>query len=203
MSGLLGMTTPPRYEVKVTEGKGRGVFLLEPVKEGSYVLEYEAVVYPKKERAKHEKEYIANGEGCFIIDVQTSGGWLCFDATREFYSPGRLMNHSTKGEATVIPFKPLLVDSQWRLGFIATRDLQAGEELTWDYGCAPCGIEWLKKRPKKSNTGEHKLNVCTACMIPFFCVPCRIFCVPCRIFCVPCRIFCVPCAISFTFGGCF
>lgn len=165
MSGLLGITTPPKYEEKVTEEKGRGLFLLEPVKEGSYVVEYEAVVYPRTKRAQHEKEYIANSEGCFIIDVQTSGGWVCFDATRKFHSPGRLMNHSAKGEATVTPFKPLLVNGEWRLGFIAARDLQAGEELTWDYGCAPRGIEWLKKRPKVSATGKPKLNVCMACMI--------------------------------------
>ena len=73
------------------------------------------------------------------------------------------MNHSSKGEATVTPFKPLLVNSQWRLGFIATRDLQAGEELTWDYGCAPCGIEWLKKRPKMSAPGEHNAGSSVSC----------------------------------------
>ena len=153
MSGLLGVTKSPKFRIDNIEGKGRGVVLVDPAEEGMYVLEYEADVYPRKERKTHEREYIANGEGCYIIDVQTSKGWVCFDATRNFLSPARLMNHSPKGKATVTPFKPLLIGGRWRLGFIATRDLQPGQELTWDYGCNPGGIDWLKKRPSK---GEHK-----------------------------------------------
>ena len=157
MSGLLGVTTPPQYCI---EGKGRGLLLLEPVREGSYVLEYGAVVYPRRERAVREREYVANGEGCYIIDAQTSQGWMCFDATRRFLSPGRLMNHEPRGKATLTPFKPLLIGGKWRLGFVATRDLQPGQELTWDYCCAPGGIDWLKKRPNKSASGERKLSLC-------------------------------------------
>lgn len=154
MSGILGLTRSPRYEITSVKGRGRGIFVCEEVKKGSYVLEYEADVYPRRQRAEREREYVANGEGCFIIDVQTSNGWMCFDATRHFLSPGRLMNHAQRGIATVCPFKPILVNGQWRLGFLATRDLNPGEELTWDYGCAPRGIEWLKKRPKASATSE-------------------------------------------------
>jgi hypothetical protein len=151
MSGLLGVTKSPKFRIDNIEGKGRGVVLVDPAEEGMYVLEYEADVYPRKERKTHEREYIANGEGCYIIDVQTSKGWVCFDATRNFLSPARLMNHSPKGKATLTPFKPLLIGGRWRLGFIATRDLQPGQELTWDYGCNPGGIDWLKKRPSKGS----------------------------------------------------
>ena len=164
MSGLLGMTTPPRYEVKVTEGKGCGIFLLEPVKEGSYVLEYEAVVYPRKERVKHEKEYIANSEGCFIIDVQTSGGWVCFDATRQFNSPGRLMNHSSKGEATVThPLQASPCQQSMEAGIYCHSRLAGRRGVNVDYGCAPSGIEWLKKRPKMSAPGENNAGSSVSC----------------------------------------
>ena len=171
MAGLLGISKPPKYRVAQLDEKGRGVILMEAVKEGAFVVEYEATVYPRKERAAREKEYCSNGEGCFIIDVQTPSGWVCFDATRSFHSPGRLMNHAPRFAATVVPFKPLLLDGKWRLGFTATRDLSPGEELMWDYGCTPGGIEWLKRRPKVSTTGEYELSAsCT--LYPCVCVHC-------------------------------
>ena len=155
LSGLLGLTASPSHRVVEVAGKGRGVLLCEAVKRGAYVVEYEAVVYPRKEREEREREYAANEEGCMIIDVQTPHGWLCFDATRLYASPGRLMNHARAPDATVAPFKPLLVGGQWRLGFVATRDLAPGDELTWDYGCEPGGIEWLKRRRKTTAAGEQ------------------------------------------------
>ena len=156
MSGLLGISTPPNFRIEVIEGKGRGLILQEAVTKGAFVVEYEADVYPRREWPAREEEYIANGEGCYVMDVQTSQGWMCFDATRRFLSPGRLMNHARRCEATLTPFKPVLLGGKWRVGFLASRDLQPGEELTWDYGCSPGGIHWLNRRLKKATIGEHK-----------------------------------------------
>jgi len=146
-----------------------------------YVLEYEAVVYPRRERQAHEKEYIANDEGCYILDVQTPEGCFCLDATRCLLSPGRLMNHAQRAKASLAPFKPLLVEGKWRVGFTATRDLCQGEELTWDYGCAPGGIDWLihvSDQRQSANTTPSQTQgefgyVC-ACICAYSNPPCSV-----------------------------
>ena len=152
LSGLLGKTSPPKMKVVEMPGKGRGVVGAEHIKEGSYVLEYKAEVYPRKERAAREREYSANGEGCYILDTLTRDGWVCLDATRRLSSAGRLLNHAPKSVATLTPFKPLFVRGKWRVGFVATRDLSPGEELTWDYGCQPGGVDWLRRK-SSANVG--------------------------------------------------
>lgn len=118
--------------------------LLEDLSKGTYVMEYEGILYPRKKRARYEKEYAANDEGCYILDILTKEGWFCIDSTRSL-SLGRLLNHAPKTIATLTPFKPLLINGKWRVGFTAARDLIAGEELTWDYGVSPGGINWLKR----------------------------------------------------------
>jgi SET domain-containing protein len=128
------------------EVKGRAVFATAPIPHGSYVCEYERdKVYPIKDRPAHEAEYAINGEGCMILDIRVKHGWMCLDATRCHDTVGRLLNFASSRTATVRPFKPLLVDGEWRVGFLATRDIEEGEEICWDYGCPPEGQEWLMR----------------------------------------------------------
>ena len=63
------------------------------------------------------------------------------------------MNHAPKAVATLCP---LFIRGKWRVGFTAARDLHAGDELTWDYGCPPKGIEWLGQRPKHKHSASGK-----------------------------------------------
>ena len=56
------------------------------------------------------------------------------------------MNHAPKTLATLTPYKPVLLNGIWRVGFTAARDIVAGEELTWNY--PPRGIDWLQQHPK-------------------------------------------------------
>ena len=94
-------------------------------------------IYPRKERAANEAEYTQNGEGCYIPGCQTAEGWICLDGTRAFSYVGRFSNHAPRSVATLTPYKPLLISNRWRAGFLAARNIQKGEEPTWDYGCAP------------------------------------------------------------------
>ena len=122
---------------------------MERVPAGAYVCEYETdAIYPRKDRDLQEAEYTRNDEGCYLLDVLTRDGWVCLDATRCFSSMGRLLNHAPKTVATLTPHKPLFVGGKWKVGFVASRDLLPGEELTWDYGCKPGGQEWLLRRKK-------------------------------------------------------
>ena len=146
ISGLLGETPPYLLEVVDMKNKGRGVVVQERVPKCSFVCEYEATsTYRRKHREEHEAEYAKNGEGCFILDVLTKDGWMCLDATRSYSCVGRLLNHAPRNSATLTPYKPLQIGGAWRVGFTAARDLSPGTELTWDYGCQPRGLEWLKR----------------------------------------------------------
>ena len=152
IAGLLHETPNYLVEVVNVEGKGRGVVVKERVPMGAYVCEYEATTtYRRKERADHEAEYAKNDEGCYILDVLTKDGWMCLDATRSYNSVGRLLNHAPRTTATLTPYKPLSIRGVWRVGFTATKELMPGTELTWDYGCCPGGLEWLKWRPGQNN----------------------------------------------------
>ena len=148
--------------------KGRGLVVEEPVTKGEYVVEYAGDVYHQKQRKARELEYTENEEGCFILEVQTKEGWICIDPTRRPLCPGRLMNHSPSSHATLVPFRPLKINGKWRVGFVAARDLAPGDELTWDYGCSPGGIDWLKRRTAKTSAVVRK--------------PWNVMCYMCRVF---------------------
>ena len=136
IAGLLGQPPHFQLDVVVFEGKGRGVVEREGVPKGAYVCEYPATLtYPRKERAGYEEEYTRNGEGCYILDCLMRDGWVCLDGTRSYSGVGRYLNHVPRSVATLTPYKPLLINGKWRVGFTATRDLLEGDELTWDYGC--------------------------------------------------------------------
>ena len=147
------------------EGKGRAVIATERIEAGSYICEYEReAVYPLTDRPTHEKEYAGNGEGCMILDILTVDGWLCLDATRSHDTVGRLLNHAPARYATARAFKPLQIDGEWRVGFLATRAINIGEEITWDYGCPSEGQEWLMRTKRPGMKSDMLANaVCFSC----------------------------------------
>ena len=85
-------------------------------------------VYPHRDKKQHIHEYELNGEGSYILEVQTKEGWWCLNATRALGTVGRLLNHSTR--PNLKPFHPLLVRGKWRVGFIAQRANEPQEELS-------------------------------------------------------------------------
>ncbi len=99
-------------------------------------------------------EYKVNGEGCFIFEVQhpVTGQWWCLDATRAFGTTGRLINHSSKkGNLKTLA---AVVEGKLRLGFLASRDITAGEELLYDYGCQKRAPLRLRRRvPSATSAG--------------------------------------------------
>ena len=65
-------------------------------------------------------------------------GHLCFDATRRFDQLGRYINHAQRPNAKVT--RPFKIRGKWRVGFLAVRDIEKGDEVVWDYGVR--GVEW-------------------------------------------------------------
>ena len=104
-----------KVEVRKVEGK-RGVsLLLRQDKTGSFVLKYKThAVYKRREMKNGIKEYDENDEASYIIKTQTKEGYLCFDATRQLFTLGRLVNHSVTPNIKL--HKPLFVRGKWRLG---------------------------------------------------------------------------------------
>ena len=60
------------------------------------------------------------------------GTRLCWDATRAFNQLGRYINHTINPNAILSP--PKYVRSKWRVGFLAAKDIDEGDEVVWDYG---------------------------------------------------------------------
>lgn len=60
----------------------------------------------------------------------------------------RYINHGIK-EANLKPHPPVFVSGKYRVGFLATKDIKAGEELLYDYGQQPKAPSWLRRKPQK------------------------------------------------------
>ena len=60
---------------------------LAPITKGAYVTEYKYLEMYNNKTA--EVEYIANGEGCYIVEAYVNGKRCYFDATRRMESYGR------------------------------------------------------------------------------------------------------------------
>jgi len=131
----------------VNEEKGRGVIAGEEIKSGEFICEYKySTCYPQKERTQREEAYEANGEGCYILEVVAGGKKLCLDATVNLNSWGRYINHTPRRWANVKMFRPLMIRKKWRVAFLATRDIAAGEELGYDYGQETALPNWMRRR---------------------------------------------------------
>ena len=77
-------------EIRHTKDKGRSVFATEAIPKSTYVTEYKYdKLYPFRDREKYEREYEANDEGCFVLNVYVKGKKMCMDATRRLYCYGR------------------------------------------------------------------------------------------------------------------
>ncbi|RZC48397.1 hypothetical protein C5167_041345 [Papaver somniferum] len=126
------------------EGKGWGLRTLMDLPRGSFVCEYVGEILTSKELYERNKEITD-------VDVLTSNvlldaAWgsdgvvkdkdaLCLDAT--FYgNVARFINHRCF-DANLVEV-PVEVESPnhryYHLAFFTTRDVEALEELTWDYG---------------------------------------------------------------------
>ncbi|XP_064153568.1 N-lysine methyltransferase KMT5A-like [Anguilla rostrata] len=119
-------------EVRHIEGKGRGVFASRSFRKGQFVVEYHGDLLETKDAKKREEEYGRNpATGCYMYYFQYLSKTYCVDATKETQRLGRLVNHSKAGNCQTklhgINGKPHLI-------LVASRDIEKGEELLYDYG---------------------------------------------------------------------
>ena len=85
---IIGESVP--LEIVPIKGKGNGVVARAPISKGSYVTEYKYsdLHENREEKKKAEEDYIANEEGCYMMEVYSNGKKLYLDATRRLHSYG-------------------------------------------------------------------------------------------------------------------
>lgn len=132
--------------VKHIEGKGRGVFATQSFQKGQYVVEYHGDLLLKNEAKKREASYAQDPTtGCYMYYFQYLSKTYCVDATKETDRMGRLINHSKNGNCQTRLHD---IDEIPHLILVASRDIEEGEELLYDYGdrsrASIAAHPWLK-----------------------------------------------------------
>ncbi|XP_056258842.1 N-lysine methyltransferase KMT5A-A [Seriola aureovittata] len=133
-------------EVQHIEGKGRAVFANRCFQKGEYVVEYHGDLLQITDAKKREAEYAQNpATGCYMYYFQYLCKTYCVDATKESGRMGRLINHSKNGNCQT---KLHDINGVPHLILVASRDIDEGEELLYDYGdrskASIAAHPWLK-----------------------------------------------------------
>ncbi|KAL0979382.1 hypothetical protein UPYG_G00184350 [Umbra pygmaea] len=119
-------------QVKHIDGKGRGVFAVRPFKKGQFVIEYHGDLLRLADAKKREAVYARDpGTGCYMYYFHYLSKTYCVDATKESTRLGRLLNHSKTGNCQTRLHD---IDGTPHLILVASRDIEAEEELLYDYG---------------------------------------------------------------------
>jgi SET domain-containing protein len=102
-------------EKKVTQGSGNGLFAMEDLKKGDFVIEYVGkIVYEEQD----------NIYGMRIADMNL---WIDPTSTE---CPTKYMNHSCEPNCYL---EQWAIDGLPRMCLFASEDIKSGEELTFDY----------------------------------------------------------------------
>jgi len=113
--------------------KGRGVVACKKFQRGEFVVEYFGDLITIAEAKENEAKYAQDMNiGCYMYYFRFKNRQYCIDATAESGRLGRLANHSrTSGNCVT---KIVEVQGIPRLILVAKRDIEAGEEVLYDYG---------------------------------------------------------------------
>ncbi|XP_043960953.1 cell wall protein DAN4-like [Gambusia affinis] len=143
--------------------KGRGVFSTCHFQTGAFLLEYRGDVINSKEYENRVKIY-HDAMKVFMFEFRHNGKKLCVDAAREDGSLGRLVN-----DDHLIPnskMKTITVNGKPHLCLFAIKDINPGEEITYNYGNA----EWpwrvkVSAHPDKT-VGEEPMGSLSSSLEP-------------------------------------
>jgi uncharacterized protein len=111
-------TGSPLYEVRNSAIHGNGVFALVPIAEGTRILEYVGERISKAESLRRREE-----NNFFVFTVTDT---VDIDGAVP-YNPARFVNHGCTPNC-----EAHMEDG--RIWIVAIRDIEAGEELTFNYG---------------------------------------------------------------------
>ncbi|CAH8323068.1 unnamed protein product [Eruca vesicaria subsp. sativa] len=164
-----------------SNGRGWGLRTLEKLPKGAFVCELAGEILTISELVQRSSEKLTSP---VMLDAhwgseEVSGvnKALCLDGTH-YGNISRFINHRC-GDANLIEI-PVHVENMdlhyYHLGLFATRDIEAMEELTWDYGVefndhvyptrpfhCRCGSEFcpnVKRIKKKKSKKRHESSQC-------------------------------------------
>ncbi|XP_077424987.1 uncharacterized protein LOC144053930 [Vanacampus margaritifer] len=138
----------------ISEFKGRGVFACASFEKGNFLLEYHGALLSKQECERRQRLYHDKMKA-FMFEFHFDGRTCCVDAATEDGSLGRLVNDDhINPNATM---KYLNVQGKPHLCLFATRDIDPGEEITYNYGDSDW--PWRSKESGQQNTSTSKLTV--------------------------------------------
>jgi SET domain-containing protein len=116
-------------EVRGSQIHGRGVYATQAIVEGDEIIEYVGQKITKRlsERRAHQQLEVAEQSGDAAVYIFNLDENWDIDGNFE-WNPARLINHSCEPncEAWIIGGKRIVI--------YALRDIEVGEELTFDYG---------------------------------------------------------------------
>lgn len=139
-SSCTNISLGKRPSVKTTVAyygrRGFGLQTLEAVKSGDFIDEYRGEVIDLVEAAKRvNSEYKATGN-FYLLDYDAAAGEL-LDGGRKG-NITRFANHSCEPNCRIEKFIICGTDealsAEFQIGIFANRDIEAGEELTYNYG---------------------------------------------------------------------
>lgn len=120
------------FQVTEFADKGRGVTTSRPLKAGDFVLEYAGELIDVQEAKMREQIYATDSSiGCYMYYFTCRNKQYCVDATKETGRLGRLVNHSKRGN---LKTQTCIIKGIPHLVLVAQRNIEAGEELLYDYG---------------------------------------------------------------------
>ena len=151
MCGNVGLRRNERKRVAIgnSDVQGWGLFILEPALKGELIIEYKGEVVSNEEAERRGVVY--DKLGCsYLFDLNPD---FAIDATR-LGNAVKFMNHSDESSSNCFP-EIKAVDGEQRIGLYARRNIEAGDELTFDYkytlDAAP---DWAKE--KEPTTSKNK-----------------------------------------------
>jgi len=105
----------PRYVIKRTAGTGLGFFTLDPIPDDKKIIEYIGLVLTREEADKKGGKYLMNIDEEYLIDGSPRS------------NAARYINHSCQPNAKAYR-------TGVRVWIWSIRTIEAGEEITYDYG---------------------------------------------------------------------
>ncbi|KAM5290671.1 LOW QUALITY PROTEIN: N-lysine methyltransferase KMT5A-like [Glossophaga mutica] len=118
--------------IDLINGKGRGVITTKQFSQDEFVVEYHGDLIEITNTKKQEAIYAQDPSiGCCMHYFQYLSKFYCVDATQKTNCLGTLINHSKCGNCQTRLHN---INSVPHLIVLPSHDIEAGEELLYDYG---------------------------------------------------------------------
>ena len=109
------------YKIKKSNIDNRGIYASQNIKKGKIIIYYKGKIITKKETEKNPK--YDNGKAIYLFNLNSR-----YDLDGDFeYNDARLINHTCNPNCEV-------AGKGLKLWIFALRDIEKGEELSYDYG---------------------------------------------------------------------